>query len=249
MVSYNEFAPFYDRFIKPVDYRARAKYFHSIIQNYIGEQQNLLLDLACGTGSLSIELSKLGYDVIAVDGSAQMLSVAQQKMYDSGERILFLNQRMETLDLYGTISACVCALDSLNHITDIKALKRAVSRVSLFLEPGGVFVFDMNTPYKHRQLLADNCYVYEQGDTVCVWRNRTDEKLLTEITLDFFTEQEDGSYIRTGESFCERAYSAEVMTDILNECGLRLEAIYAADSFEPVREDTDRYIFVAIKEN
>lgn len=249
MASYNEFAPFYDRFIKPVDYKARANYFHSIIKNYIEEQQNLLLDLACGTGSLSIELAKLGYDVIAADASPQMLSLAQQKAFDAEQRILFLNQRMETLDLYGTINACVCALDSLNHITDIRALKRAVSRVSLFLEPGGVFVFDMNTPYKHRVLLGDNCYVYEQGDTVCIWRNRTDDKLLTEITLDFFTQEENGSYCRTGESFCERAYSAEEVEKILKECGLRLESLYAADSFEPVKEDTDRYIFVAVKEN
>lgn len=249
MASYNEFAPFYDRFIRPVDYKARANYFNRIIKTYIGEQQNLLLDLACGTGSLSIELSRLGYDVIGADASPQMLSQAQQKACEAGENILFLNQRMETLDLYGTINACVCALDSLNHLTDMRALKRAISRVSLFLEPGGVFVFDMNTPYKHRELLGDNCYVYEQGDTVCVWRNKTDDKLLTEITLDFFTQNSGGSYDRTGESFCERGYDAETVKKLLEQCGLKLKALYAADTFEPVREDTDRYIFVALKEN
>ncbi len=249
MASYNEFAEFYDRFITPVDYKARAAYFDKLIKQNIGEQHCLLLDLACGTASLSIELSRLGYEVIAVDGSEQMLSIAQQKCWETEERILFLNQRMESLDLYGTINACVCALDSLNHLTDIRALKRAVSRVSLFLEPGGVFVFDMNTPYKHRELLGDNSYVYESGDTLCVWRNRTDDALLTEITLDFFTEQKDGRYIRSGESFAERGYDAETVERLLNECGLKLKALYHADTFEPVKEDTERYIFVAVKEN
>jgi len=249
MASYNEFAAFYDRFITPVDYKARASYFNKIIKEHIGERHCLLLDLACGTASLSIELSKLGYEVIAVDASEQMLSLAQQKCWQTEESILFLNQRMETLDLYGTINACVCALDSLNHLTDIRALERAISRVSLFLEPGGVFVFDMNTPYKHKELLGDNSYVYEHGDTVCVWRNRTDDDLLTEITLDFFTQQKDGRYIRTGESFSERAYDAETVEKLLSKCGMRLESLYRADTFESADEKTDRYIFVAIKEN
>ncbi|MBQ2751639.1 MAG: class I SAM-dependent methyltransferase [Oscillospiraceae bacterium] len=248
MACYNEFARFYDRFITPVDYRARAKYFDMLIKRYIGEQQNLLLDLACGTASLSIELSKLGYEVIAVDGSEQMLMEAQQKCFESGERILLLNQQMEDLDLYGTINACVCALDSLNHITDEKLLKRAISRVSLFLEPGGVFVFDMNTPYKHRELLGDNCYVYEDDDAMCVWRNRTDENLVTEIDLDFFTHRKDGKYDRSSESFCERGYDAQKVETLLAECGLKLDALYAADTLEPVDDRTERYIFVAVKE-
>lgn len=248
MASYNVFAPFYDTFIKPVDYHKRADYFHSIIKPYIGEQK-LLLDLACGTGSLSVALARLGYDVIGVDASMQMLSLAQQKAWDADVQILFLNQRMEALDLYGTIDACVCALDSLNHITDLRALKRAFSRVSLFLAPGGVFVFDMNTPYKHRQVLADNCFVYEQGDTVCVWRNKTDESLLTEISLDFFTRRTDGSYTREGETFCERGYSLEQIEGLLSECDLTLVALYADDSFDAPQETTERYIFVTKKRN
>lgn len=248
MASYNAFAPFYDRFIKPVDYKKRAAYFNSIIVPHIGEQK-LLLDLACGTGSLAIALSQLGYDVIAADASPQMLSLAQQKAYEAGQQILFLNQRMETLDLYGTIDVCVCALDSLNHLADPRALRRALSRVSLFLAPGGIFVFDMNTPYKHRHLLADNCYVYEEGDTVCVWRNKTDETLLTQISLDFFTRQADGRYMRSGESFSERGYAPEQITDMLNSCGLTLTALYADDSFNAPNDTSERYIFVTKKGN
>ena len=248
MASYNAFAPFYDRFIKPVDYKRRAVYFDQLIAPHIGEQK-LLLDLACGTGSLSIALSQLGYEVIAADASPQMLSIAQQKAYDAGEQILFLNQRMETLDLYGTIDACVCALDSLNHLTDLGALRRALARVSLFLAQGGVFVFDMNTPYKHRALLADNSYVYEQGDTLCVWRNKTDADLLTEIALDFFTRQADGRYIRTGERFSERGYTVKAVSDLLSEVGLTLTALYADDSFDAPKDASERYIFVTKKGN
>ena len=248
MASYNAFAPFYDRFIKPVDYKHRAAYFHSIIAPHIGEQK-LLLDLACGTGSLSIALSQLGYDVIAADASPQMLSIAQQKAYDAGEQILFLNQRMETLDLYGTIDACVCALDSLNHLTDPRALRRALSRVALFLAPGGVFVFDMNTPYKHRVLLADNCYVYEDTDTMCVWPNKTNTDLLTEISLDFFTRQADGRYARTDERFSERSYTVRQISDMLSGVGLTLLALYADDSFDAPVDTSERYIFVTKKGN
>ncbi len=248
MASYNAFAPFYDRFIKPVDYNRRAAYFDQLIAPHIGEQK-LLLDLACGTGSLSIALSQLGYEVIAADASPQMLSIAQQKAYNAGESILFLNQRMETLDLYGTIDACVCALDSLNHLTDPRALRRALSRVSLFLAPGGVFVFDMNTPYKHQALLADNSYVYEEGDTVCVWRNKTDADLLTEISLDFFTRQTDGRYTRTGERFSERGYAAREITEMLSDVGLTLTALYADDGFQSPVDTSERYIFVTKKGN
>ncbi len=248
MASYNAFAPFYDRFIKPVDYKKRAAYFDSIIAPNIGEQK-LLLDLACGTGSLAIALWALGYEVIAADASPGMLSIAQQKAFEAEAQILFLNQRMEALDLYGTIDACVCALDSLNHLTDPRALRRALARVSLFLAPEGIFVFDMNTPYKHRRLLGDNCYVYEEGDTVCVWRNKTDETLLTEIALDFFTRQADGRYTRTGESFCERGYTVEQVTDMLTGCGLTLTALYADDSFDAPDAAAERYIFVTKKGN
>ena len=244
MDSYNVFAPFYDRF-QSVDYAARASYFDKLI-GAMGVGKGLLLDLACGTGTLSVELSKLGYDVIGADASEEMLMIAQQKAFDEGERILFLCQRMQELDLYGTITACVCALDSLNHITDEKELSLAISKVSLFLEPGGVFVFDMNTEYKHERILGDNCYVYEDNGSMCVWQNET-ENGLTAITLDFFTKQKNGLYRRSSEEFCERVYSEETMRRICGENGLNIVAVYADDSFDAPSETSQRYIFVAVK--
>ena len=162
-MAYQAFASYYDRLIgNEVDYRARARYFDALIRRYADTpEQNLLLDLACGTGSLSVELSAIGYDVIGVDASAEMLAEAAAK---GRGKILFLCQAFDTLDLYGTVGAVVCALDSLNHITDAAALEAAFARVALFTAPGGVFVFDVNTPYKHREILADNTFVYDLGD-------------------------------------------------------------------------------------
>lgn len=248
MDSYNEFAPFYDKFITDVDYKKRAAYFDGLIKPYIGEQP-LLLDLACGTGSLSIELSRLGYEVIGVDASEMMLSIAQQKAIEAEQQILFLHQRMERLDLFGTVDACVCALDSLNHVTDKRILKRVIARVALLLSPGGVFVFDMNSVYKHRVLLADNCYVFEDDGVVCVWRNRTNDKMLTEISVDFFSRQKGDIYRRSGETFCERGYEREEIEKIISESGLKLLSVYGDDTLEPPEENTERLIFVTKKEN
>lgn len=245
MASYNVFAPFYDRFLQ-VDPVRRAAYFDRLIREN-GVEKGLLLDLACGTGSLSIELSSLGYEVIGVDASEQMLSCAQQKAFSAGEQILFLCQRMEELDLYGTIRSCVCALDSLNHLTSKEALARAIGRVSLFLEPGGVFVFDMNTPYKHAALLGDSSYVFEDDETMCVWQNETKNDLTT-VSLDFFTRQKNGLYRRESEEFCERAYSAQTVQAICEKTGLTLCHLYADDTLEPPCETSERYIFVAKKE-
>ena len=245
MASYNVFAPFYDRFQRPVDYAARAAYFDRLLREN-GVRPGLLLDLACGTGSLSVELAALGYEVIGVDASDQMLSCAQQKAAAAGKNILFLNQRMERLDLYGTVTACVCALDSLNHLTQEAALSRAIARVSLFLEPGGVFVFDMNTPYKQNTLLADRCYVFEDENTVCVWQNET-ENDLTEIRLDFFSRERNGLYRRETEEFYERAYDEDTVRRLCEKNGLHVEAVYADDTLCAPQKTSQRYIFVTKK--
>lgn len=246
MACYDVFARFYDLFTDTVDYAKRAEYFHTILSSTL-EGQILLLDLACGTGSLSLELAKRGYDVIGVDASAQMLMQAQQKAFDAGEQILFLQQPMEELDLYGTVRACVCALDSLNHLRTKPALELAISRVSLFLEPGGIFIFDMNTPYKHQEVLADNCFVYEQEGVLCLWQNHT-EGLVTDITLDFFVREKSNSYRRYSEQFTEQAFLMQDIKEILASCGLKLLAVYGDDTVLPPCEETERWIFVTQKE-
>ena len=241
--SYNSFADFYDELMKDVDYHARAAYIDGIVKANKPDAR-LLVDLACGTGSLTLELDAMGYDVIGVDWSEEMLSRAREK---SDGSILYLCQSMQELDMYGTIDAFVCTLDSLNHINDRKQLILAFSRVSLFLEPDGVFVFDMNTPYKHEKILSDNSFVYETDNVFCVWRNEYAGDGRVDIALDFFEPQPDGSYQRYCEDFSETAYSVEETVRMLDEAGLKLIAVYDDMTREPPAGDSLRLVFVAGK--
>ena len=142
-------ARYYDALTADVDYRARGAYLKRLAERH-GGRFRLVLDLACGTGSLAVELARLGAEVIAVDGSGEMLAQAMNKSAGLTPPVLYLCQGMEELDLYGTVDTTLCTLDSLNHLPDREALRRVFHRVWLFTEPGGLFLFDMNTPYKHR---------------------------------------------------------------------------------------------------
>ncbi len=248
MSGYSGFAQFYDRFTGDVDYSARARYFDTVIQKY-APGAGLLLDLACGTGSLSFEMEKLGYDVIGVDDSCEMLGEAAEKRAEKESGALFLCQAMEELDLYGTVDATVCALDSLNHILGKDELFRVFKKVSLFSNPGAVFVFDVNTLYKHREVLGNNSFVIEDEDAMCVWQNAFDEDSgRVDIALDFFALQEDsGLWARTSTEFSEAAYSVELLKELAVKAGFEVRAVFDNDSFLPPRPDSERLIFVLIK--
>ena len=140
MAGYGDFAYYYDMLTENVDYEKRCEYITDLLAEN-GAGKGILLDLACGTGTMSFLLAEKGYDVIGVDASEDMLSVAQEKKMESGSDIMFLCQRMEELDLFGTINAAVCTLDSINHITDEETVKKVISKVSLFMEDKGLFVF------------------------------------------------------------------------------------------------------------
>jgi SAM-dependent methyltransferase len=248
MSGYTDFARFYDRFTSNVDYGARARYFDAVIQKYNPGAQ-LLLDLACGTGSLSFELEKFGYDIAAVDDSYEMLSVAAQKRGELGSGVLFLCQEMSMLDLFGTVQATVCALDSVNHVTDKNELLEVFKKVSLFSEKNAVFVFDVNTVYKHQKVLANNSFVFENGDTLCAWRNALeDDGLSVDISLDFFDKDaETGLYERFCTDFSERAYEIEELKEMLKKAGFEFRAVFDEDSFLPLRSDSERAVIVATK--
>lgn len=248
MASYGDFAYFYDGLTDNVDYEKRCDYIRDLLaENGIGE--GILLDLACGTGTVSLILSLMGYDVIGVDASEDMLSVAQEKKMEMGEDVIFLCQKMQELDLFGTINACVSTLDSINHVTDADTVKEIFRRVSLFMEDKGIFIFDVNTPYKHKNILANNTFVYDTDEVYCVWQNSTDESLLTTISLDIFEKDEDDdeTYYRYSEEFSERAYDLEDIRKWLEECKFEVVAMYGEMTRESIREDTQRAVFVAKK--
>ena len=243
MSGYHSFSRFYDNLTFNVDYEKRAEYIQSVLSLY-GHDAGLTLDLACGTGSLTLALKRRGVDIFGVDGSQEMLSEAMTKAYDAGESILYLCQRMDRLDLYGTIDTCICTLDSLNHITDPAVLQKVFDRVGLFMNPGGMFVFDVNTVYKHQKILADNTFVYDTDNVYCVWQNSLEENNTVRIELDLF-ERDGEAYYRSSESFCERAYEIDDLKKMLENAGFETLAVYHDMTTEPLRDDSDRAIFVA----
>lgn len=241
-MAYTCFASYYDSLTDDVSYRSRAVYFDSLIKKYAADAK-LILDFACGTGSLCAELLPLGYDVIGVDGSAEMLSIAVQKAPEA----LFLCQNMTELNLYGTVDATICALDSLNHLADINDLQAAISRVATFTAPSGIFIFDVNTVYKHGSVLANNIFFYENDICCCVWRNEyTEENHIVNIDLDFFVKENE-LYRRESESFCERAYTGAELDAVIASAGLEVLAVYAGDTMNPPQSDTERLVYVTRK--
>lgn len=243
--SYDVFADFYDSLTLNVDYKQRADYIMSVFQKH-NHPMGLTLDLACGTGNLTLELKKQGVDVYGIDGCQEMLSQALNKAYEQELNILFLCQQMENIDLYGTIDTCICTLDSINHITDIEKVQKTFDRVSLFMNPDGCFLFDVNTVYKHREVLGNNTFVYDTDSVYCVWQNTLQEKDVVTIDLDFFQEDK-GAYYRSEQHFSERAYSHNQLTEMLERAGFKVEAVYGDMTFEQPKEKEQRIIYLARK--
>ena len=245
--NYRFFAYYYDALTGNIDYRKRAEYFDSIIKKFGGKQGGILLDLACGTGLLSEEFAEMGYDVIGIDNSPDMLNEALDKKFESGHNIQYLCQDMRKLDMFGTIDVTISALDSLNHLESPQDLKQVFERVSLFSEPGGLFIFDMNTVYKHKNILANNAFIYETENVYCVWENSYHEKNNEVcINLEFF-ERDSEVYHRYSENFSETAYSLEYIDELVQNAGFEILAHYDDDSFEPVKDNSQRVIYVLRK--
>ena len=248
MASYGDFAYYYDMLTENVDYDKRCEYICDLLAEN-GISEGILLDLACGTGTMSLLLAEKGYDVVGVDGSEEMLTQAQEKKMESGADVIFLCQRMEELDLFGTINAAVSTLDSINHVTNEDTVKEIFRRVSLFMEDKGIFIFDVNTPYKHREVLGDNTYIYDLDEVYCVWQNSTDENLVTTISLDLFEkdEEDEETYYRYSEEFAEKAYNLEDIRLWLENCKFEVVSVYEEMTKDEVRADTQRAVFVARK--
>lgn len=244
---YSNFAEFYDELTDDVGYEERAKYLCSLFEKF-DRAPTLLLDLACGTGGFSREFAQKGISVIGVDISEEMLAVAVEKNFDEKLDILYLCQDAAELDLYGTVDGAVCCLDSINHITDYDTLCTVFKKVSLFLEDERLFIFDVNTIFKHEQILADNTFVIENDDIYCVWQNEYDKDTrTTEIMLDLFRRDGD-MYTRSFENIFERAYTEEEIKSALKNANLSIVGIFGDMSVSAPESDEQRIIFVTRKE-
>lgn len=245
--TYGEFADYFDFLNGDAQYSKRTKYMLELFQRF-GTRPNILLDLACGTGEFSVAFAKKGLDVIGVDCSENMLAVARDKAQKAKQDVLFLCQRAEELDLYGTVGGAICCFDSINHITESAVLSKAFEKVSLFLEPDGLFIFDVNTVYKHKNVLGGKTFVYDEEDVYFVWNNEYKEKKhLVNIYLDIFQRIGNDEYKRIRQSITERAYTADELDKMLKKAGLEVVAVYDDMSYAPPHNESQRIYYVTKK--
>ncbi|MBO5321542.1 MAG: class I SAM-dependent methyltransferase [Clostridia bacterium] len=245
-MSYTDFAYVYDALMGDANYPSRTEYILNLFKKF-DRKPTLLLDVACGTGGFSIEFAKSGIEVIGTDMSEDMLSIAREKTAEEGLDILYLCQKTQELDLYGTVDGAVCCMDSINHITNPKTLETALKKISLFLEPERLFIFDVNTLYKHEKILANNTFVLDEEDIYCVWQNEFDsENRMTNISLDFFTKEDD-IYLRSGEEFSEKAYTSEELKVLLEKAGFKIEAVFGDMSQNPPSDTEERVFYICRK--
>lgn len=248
MSSYEALAARYDALTADVDHRRWADYIEKQFQK-CPIPIHTVLDLACGTGEMTCLLAERGYEMIGVDQSQDMLAVAAEKGRQvRGEAPIFLQQPMQELDLYGTIDACICCLDSVNYVTRPADLRRAFDRVHLFLMPGGLFLFDINAPGKLRGL-DGGIFLDETEDTYCVWRaDWSERRKICTYGMDLFFREEGGLWRREEEVHEERAYELEELEAYLYGAGFSKVRQYGELKFRPPGEDEQRIFFAARKE-
>ena len=250
MEAYTSFADVYDLFQDNVPYEEWCEYLAGLLGEY-GVDHGLVLDLGCGTGSLTELLARRGYDMIGVDNSGEMLEIAMEKREKSGLDILYLLQDMREFELYGTVAAVVSICDSMNYILEREDLTQVLRLVNNYLDPGGVFIFDLNTPYKYRELLADNTFAEDREESSFIWENFYDEEeQINEYDLTLFIRRavpgcEEPLYQKFQETHYQRSYSLEEVKDAIAEAGMDFVAAYDAGTREPVRPDSERIYIVA----
>lgn len=246
--NYAALSAVYDALNAEIDYGAWAAYMDAKFKAHSDIPVSLVLDLCCGTGSMTLALDALGYDMTGVDLSPDMLQIARDKAHAAGrtENILFLCQDMCDFELYGTVQAVVSCLDSLNHLDGKRDLERVFKLVHNYLEPGGIFCFDLNSPYKFKHIYGVNAYVLEDEGIYCGWQNIYDPKSRTcEFYTSVFTENKDGSYTRRDDFEREYCFTRREVERLLAKSGFTLVSVDGdLDGTSPVR-DTERLYFTA----
>ncbi|MBQ8966597.1 class I SAM-dependent methyltransferase [Ruminococcus sp.] len=242
MNGYGSFAKYYDALQADVPYKAIAGRIRELGLAHSSENE-VVVELGCGTGRLCRELEKLGFDVIGVDISEEMLDEAENARTADSD-ITYILQDMTELDLWGAADIIVCVLDGMNHLPNIEAFRRAVERASMFTCDGGLFIFDVNTEYKHRRVLGENSFVYDLDGLFCAWRNHCREDGRVDMALDFFAENEDGSYARESEYISEILISPEVIEQTVKACGFELIDVFDGLTEDPPCDTTQRELYV-----
>ena len=253
-MMYDLIAPIYDKINGELDYDAWADFIEENIRRYNPDMKTeLVLDLGCGTGRMTLELGRRGYDMTGVDLSPEMLDLAREAAEEAGlsDKMLWLLQDITDFELYGTVELAVSCLDTLNHLTDAADLRRCLSLVHNYLVPDGLFVFDINGKGKFENIYADNSYVMEEDGSVCVWQNSYNPKTrLCDFFITLFEEDEDGRYSRYDELQTERMYTIRTMKKMLTECGFEFIGAYSDFDFGEATDASERiYITARCKKN
>ncbi len=244
--QYTVFAEVYDTLTENVEYERRCDYICSILKKY-NSSPEIVLDLGCGTGSITTLLAKKGYNMIGVDLSAEMLDVAHRKALEENLDILYVNQPMEDFELYGSVGLVTCLLDSLNYLTEEEQIFNTFKLVHNYLDPSGLFIFDINTKYKLKNVLAGNTFCGEGENVFYSWETTYDpEEEICEYYLNFFIKEGE-KYIRKEEAHYQRAYSVSFFKKILKKCGFELLDVFDDLSFNPISKNSEKVFFVARK--
>lgn len=246
MDAYTSFAQVYDLFMDEVPYDEWCGRIADTLKEY-GIEKGLVLDLGCGTGSMTERLAACGFDMIGVDASEEMLELADEKRRESGQDILYLLQDMREFELYGTVRAIVSVCDSLNYIPEEEELLQVFRLAHNYLDLDGVFLFDMNTVYKYEKVLGESTIAENREEGSFIWENYYDEQEhLNEYDLTIYIREADGRYSRFEETHFQRAYETERILELLDEAGFQTEKLLDADTKEAAGSQTER-IFVAAR--
>lgn len=269
MQAYTGFAQVYDMFMDNIPYDDWCEYLKQLLKEY-GVNDGIVLDLGCGTGNITSRLSKSGYDMIGIDNAEDMLSIAMEKAMEEEDSILYLLQDMREFELYGTVSAVVSICDSMNYIMEEEDLLKVFRLVNNYLDPKGVFIFDMNTEYKYKTILANNTIAENRSNGSFIWDNYYyPEEKINEYDLtiyvkeDFGEEDYDSSknevdetyedeyeeegqvFYRFDEKHYQKAYSLDTVKSLLEKAGLEFVCAYDAFTHNPVTETSERMYIVA----
>lgn len=245
MEQYTNFAKVYDLFMDNVPYDKWIEQIKDILHSE-NIFDGLVCDLGCGTGAITEGLSNIGYDMIGIDNSYDMLDIAMEKKYISGNDILYLCQDMREFELYGTVRAIISRCDSLNYIQSLSELKEVFYLVNNYLDPKGIFIFDMNTIHKYRDILGENTFAEVRDQASFIWENTYDiEERINEYDLNLFIRLEDDTYKRFEERHVQRAYTFDEIVSAIESSKMSLERYMDADTYGEISENTERILFIA----
>ena len=245
MAMYESFARVYDAFMDDVPYGGWSRWLIRLLEQE-GIRDGLVLELGCGTGAMTRLLDRAGYDMIGVDNSADMLEIAMEKK-EAGQDILYLLQDMREFELYGTVRAVISICDSVNYITDESDLLQVFRLVNNYLDPGGIFVFDLKTVYSYRELMGDSVFAENREKGSYIWENNYyEEEQINEYDLTLFIRDEaDGRYDRFEEFHEQRAYSLAEIEELIRESGMESVTMYDAFTHDPATEESERVYVIA----